>query len=105
MVPQVSLNYNSNMRRLAGLGWFLHGPTSRITRCPQTVSQDGVSHTVDYTAADRFCLDGHRLVVDSGTYGAAGSEYRTETDSFSRVISYGVTGWGPRILPWKPKMA
>ena len=104
MVPQVSLNYNSNMRNgLLGLGWFLQGPTSRITRCPQTVSQDGFSHTVDYTAQDRFCLDGHRLVLESGTYGSDGTEYRTETDSFSRVISHGTAGTGPAYFTVETK--
>ena len=104
MVPQVSLNYNSNMRNgLLGLGWFLQGPTSRITRCPQTVSQDGISHTVDYSTDDRFCLDGHRLVVESGTYGSSGTEYRTETDSFSRVISHGIAGTGPAYFTVETK--
>ena len=96
MVPSVSLNYNSNMRNgLLGLGWFLQGPTSRITRCPQTVSQDGISHTVDYSSDDRFCLDGHRLVLESDSYGSVGAEYRTETNSFARIVSHGTAGMGP----------
>lgn len=104
MVPQVSLNYNSNMRNgLLGLGWFLQGPTSRITRCPQTVSQDGFSHTVDYSLDDRFCLDGHRLVIESGTYGSAGSHYRTETDSFSEIEAYGTAGNGPQRFKIRTK--
>jgi RHS repeat-associated protein len=96
MAPQISLNYNSNMQNgLFGLGWFIQGPTSRITRCPQTVSQDGNAHTVDYSSEDRFCLDGHRLVLEAGAYGAVGAEYRTETNSFARIVSYGTAGTGP----------
>lgn len=34
-------------------------------------------------------MDGQRLMLVSGTYGAAGSKYRTEQDSFSRVIANG----------------
>jgi hypothetical protein len=63
---------------------------SAITRCPQTVATDGVRGSVSYTVADRFCLDGQRLVViNAGNYGAAGTEYRTEVDSFSRVVANG----------------
>ncbi len=43
---------------------------------------------------DRYCMDGQRLVLVSGTYGAAGSEYRTELDSFSRIVASGTAGNG-----------
>jgi RHS repeat-associated protein len=35
-----------------------------------------------------FCLDGKRLVAVNGDYGAEGTEYRTEVDTFTRVISH-----------------
>ena len=93
MAPQLSLNYNSNMRNgMLGLGWFMQGASSRITRCPQNYSQDGQIRAVDYSAEDRFCLDGNRLVAVAGSYGADGTEYRTETDAFSRIISHGAAG-------------
>lgn len=50
---------------------------------------------MDFDANDRFCLDGQRLMVVSGSYGADGAEYRTEQESFSRIISYGTVGSGP----------
>ncbi len=31
-------------------------------------------------------MDGQRLILVSGAYGAAGSEYRTELDSFSKIV-------------------
>ena len=43
--------------------------------------------SVNYDANDRFCMDGQRLIVTSGTYGADGSEYRTEIES-SRASSH-----------------
>jgi hypothetical protein len=79
---------------LAGVGWSLAGlPT--VSRCPQTLAQDGAIGHVAFDANDRFCLDGQRLVAISGTYGADGTEYRTEVDGFSKVISRGSAGTGP----------
>ncbi|MBW1945751.1 MAG: VCBS repeat-containing protein, partial [Deltaproteobacteria bacterium] len=43
---------------------------------------------VDFDANDRFCLDGQRLIAVGGAYGANATEYRTEINSFSKVISY-----------------
>jgi len=93
--PKLSFKYNSQRGNgLLGMGWGLSG-LSVIYRCPQTVAQDGVTGAVNFDVNDRFCLDGRRLVVVAGTYGAAGSEYRTEVDSFARIISTGTAGIGP----------
>ncbi|OGT19083.1 MAG: hypothetical protein A2342_01775, partial [Gallionellales bacterium RIFOXYB12_FULL_54_9] len=54
--------------------------------------QDGVKSAVNYTASDSLCLDGQRLVAIAGSYGSSGTEYRTEGESFSRIISYGTSG-------------
>jgi heme exporter protein D len=59
------------------------------------MAQDGVVGGVNYDGNDRFCLDGQRLVAISGTYGSDGSEYRTEIDSYSRILSHGTAGNGP----------
>jgi hypothetical protein len=95
MVPSLSIAYNSQARNgLLGVGWHLEGLPS-IGRCPRTITQDGVRGSVNYDANDRFCLDGQRLVAISGAYGADGTEYRTEIESFSKVISHGTAGTGP----------
>ena len=39
----------------------------------------------------------------SGDYGADGSEYRTEIDSFSKVISHGSAGTGPQYFEVRTK--
>ena len=95
MAPQLSLNYSSQGGNgLLGMGWSLGG-LSAISRCPKTQATDGVRGSVNFDANDRFCLDGQRLIVVTGSYGADGAEYRTEQESFSRIISYGTAGNGP----------
>src|SRR4029453_8494992 len=78
MEPRLALAYNSQAGNgLLGVGWNLEG-LSAITRCPRTMAQDGVRGGVNHDANDRYCLDGQRLMVISGSYGADGAEYRTE---------------------------
>jgi hypothetical protein len=93
--PKLSLAYNSQGGNgLLGMGWSLSG-LSVIHRCPKTVVQDGVHGSVNYNANDRYCLDGQRLVAINGSYGADATEYRTESESYSRIVSYGSQGSGP----------
>lgn len=97
MAPKLSLNYSSQGGNgIAGVGWSIGG-LSAITRCPQTIVQDGQTRGVQLDANDRFCLDGQRLIVISGaTYGAPGAEYRTEIESFSKIVSVGGTAGDPQ---------
>jgi hypothetical protein len=93
--PKLSLQYDSRSGNgLLGVGWSLAGLPA-ITRCGRTIAQDGQVGGVSYDANDRFCLDGQRLIATSGTYGADQTEYRTERESFSKVVSYGSAGSGP----------
>lgn len=89
--PAFSLSYSSQGGSgLLGTGFGLEG-VSAISRCAKSMATDGVrGGAVNLDVQDRFCMDGQRLMLVSGTYGAAGSEYRTEQDSFSRVIANGV---------------
>lgn len=89
VTPQVTLTYSSqagvgNM----GLGWSLQ-TGGAVIRCRQTLQQDGVALPIQFNEQDRFCLDGQRLLVTSGTYGADGAEYKTEIDSGVIVTSHG----------------
>ncbi|MFA0813247.1 FG-GAP-like repeat-containing protein, partial [Microbulbifer epialgicus] len=89
MRPEISLNYSSRTGNgVLGKGWS-HSAGSQITRCPQTFAQDGQAIPVLYADTDRLCLDGQRLVVISGNYGASGSVYQTEQDTLVRVTQYG----------------
>jgi len=96
MMPKLSLNYSSNEDNgYMGLGWNIGG-VSEISRCPQTKAIDGTGHVhgVHYDERDRYCLDGQRLIVVKGAYGADGSEYRTEIDNYSKITQKGVYGSG-----------
>ncbi len=93
--PNLSLVYNSQQGNgLLGVGWELAG-LSAIARCGQTIATDGVRGGVDFDSGDRFCFDGQRLMAVSGTYGADGTGYRTERETWVRVISHGSQN-GPR---------
>ena len=95
--PHVSIDWSSRTGNgHLGVGGTLGG-LSAITRCPQTREQDGLARPtgITLTSADRFCLDGRRLIAVAGTYGANGTEYRTEVDNFNKVVSYGIAGTGP----------
>jgi hypothetical protein len=95
MMPNLSLDYdNQRGDGIVGVGWSLGG-FSAIRRCAQTFTQDGADGRVGYDTSDRYCLDGQRLMVITGTYGADLSEYRTEIESFTKVIAHGTAGNGP----------
>lgn len=95
VAPRLSLAYRSGGGNgMLGVGWSLAGLPS-ITRCARTMATDGVRGSVNGDANDRFCLDGQRLIAISGAYGASGTEYRTELNTFTRVRSYGTCGTGP----------
>jgi hypothetical protein len=95
MEPKLALIYNSQSGNgLLGIGWSLQG-LSAVTRCPRTIAQDNVRGAVNYDSDDRYCLDGQRLIAISGVDGADGTEYRTELESFTKLISYGTAGNGP----------
>lgn len=104
--PKLSLNYTSNADNgYVGLGWDIGG-VSVITRCAQTKAQDGDSFQpgINYTSSDRFCMDGKRLININGSYGANGTEYRTEIDTYSQIKSYGgSTTNGPNYFKVKTK--
>jgi hypothetical protein len=90
MVPSLKLSYTSHGvgNGLLGVGRALSGLPS-IGRCARTVAQDGSVGAITFTATDMLCLDGQRLIAINGAYGADGTEYRTEVDSFSRIIQHG----------------
>ncbi|NIM40574.1 MAG: hypothetical protein GTN84_06145 [Hydrogenophaga sp.] len=90
--PQLALVYNSHAGNgLMGAGWSLEG-LSAVTRCAKTMPTDGMRGRIQYNVEDRFCLDGQRLINVAGAYGSAGSEYRTEVDSFKKVLAVGSAG-------------
>lgn len=83
--PSLSFDYysqggNGNM----GVGWNFTG-VSVINRCPATIEIDGFTKAVDYGPDDKFCLDGQRLILTSGTYGSNGSEYLVQAGVIASI--------------------
>lgn len=101
--PQLALVYNSAAGNgYAGVGWGLQG-FSAIHRCGRTIVQDNEKRAVRYDSSDRICY-GDRIVAISGTYGIGNpTEYRTERESFTKVLSFGNVGGGPTWLQMQPK--
>ncbi|MCL6270738.1 FG-GAP-like repeat-containing protein [Sansalvadorimonas sp. 2012CJ34-2] len=94
--PDLALSYRGQMGSgILGAGWRLQGLSS-ISRCSVTLEQDGKKGGIKYDSNDRFCLDGKRLNAVSGNYGANNTEYRTEIDNFTKVVSYGTAGNAPQ---------
>lgn len=97
--PHIALTYNSQQGNgPVGVGWSLSG-LSAIYRCTLTFAQDAAPAPITLTSADRYCLDGQRLRLYSGTYGAVNSTYQTEVANFSLVTaSSTATGNGPAFF-------
>ncbi|WP_316908756.1 FG-GAP-like repeat-containing protein [Pseudomonas sp. zfem003] len=92
--PSLSINYSSQAGNgPLGMGWTLGG-LSQIGRCPRDKTIDGIDDGItSLTANDRLCLDGQRLILKSGSaYGADGAEYRTQIESFTKIVGYGDFG-------------
>lgn len=99
LVPNVGLSFSSQAGNgLAGWGWNVSG-LSTISRIPSTKKHDGVMDPVDFDILDRFSLDGQRLVLKSGTYGAANSEYQTENYSNTKIRAIGTSPYGASYGP------
>ncbi|WP_150452450.1 FG-GAP-like repeat-containing protein, partial [Arenibacter lacus] len=99
IVPTIALSYNSQGGNgMAGYGWNVSG-ISVITRIPSTKFHDNNIDPVDFDSADRFALDGQRLVLKSGTYGASGAIYETENFSNVKIVSNGVSTYGSSYGP------
>ncbi len=102
VLPELSLTYNSQGGSgLAGWGWNVTG-VSAITRVAATQFYDGRVGNVGFTSGatgDRFALDGQRLLLKSGAYGADGSVYETELFSNLRVTAIGVSPLGANYGP------
>ncbi|WP_223752231.1 RHS repeat-associated core domain-containing protein [Myxococcus sp. XM-1-1-1] len=93
VAPSLSLQYRSSQSNgLVGVGWGLSG-LSQISRCGKSLAQDQTLAPIRFDDTDRFCLDGQRLVqVGSGT---GWTEYRTEVDSFSKILAHQPDTLGP----------
>lgn len=98
VAPNVSISYTSQgANGLAGWGWNISG-LSTISRIPATKYYDNKQDGIDFKD-DRFSIDGQRLILKSGTYGASGSVYQTENYSSVKVLAYGSSPYGSTYGP------
>lgn len=79
MRPSLDIAYSPlQSNGILGLGFTLGGQ-SAITKCAATKEYDGYDKGVTYSAEDKFCLDGERLLI------ASDGSYHTAIESFTRV--------------------
>lgn len=106
LAPELALVYDhTSGNGLLGMGWNITG-LQAITRCPKNMAQDqNVITAINLTTADRFCFNGNRLRLTSGTYGATSSTYQTEIETYSRFTAYGSSGTdqGPQYFKVEQK--
>jgi|GEM_PF-3943519 len=89
MQPILALSYDSQSGDSEeGYGWSLTG-FAAISRCNKNADDDGQFQAVQIASSDDFCLDGQRLRLASGSYGAPGSTYRTEINDYSVITAFG----------------
>jgi RHS repeat-associated protein len=93
VTPRLSLVYSGagyiggEANDLAGLGWSVSGGMSMIYRCAINSPRANRPQGIRFDATDRLCLDGKPLVVVNGvTNGVKDAEYRTEPDTFTKVV-------------------
>ncbi|MCG7501719.1 FG-GAP-like repeat-containing protein [Tenacibaculum sp. Mcav3-52] len=98
VAPNIAISYSSQgANGLAGWGWNISG-LSTISRIPATKYYDNKHDGIDYND-DRFSIDGQRLILKSGTYGANGSIYQTENYSNIKVVAHGTSPYGVSYGP------
>jgi RHS repeat-associated protein len=105
MVPDIQLQYDSQQTDgLLGVGWSLSGFPA-IRRCQKTLAVQGVRERIMDAMTDAVCLDSESLKLVSGTNLTEGAQYRTERETFSRIIAHGSLGTnlGPQSFTMESK--
>jgi len=74
-----------------GIGWNLGG-LSAISRTGSTLYHDEVVDGIDYDSNDNLILDGQRLIAINTS--STETEYRTELETYSKIVGYGTLGSG-----------
>jgi len=104
--PSLSLSYSSRGGNgSVGVGWALSG-MSAVSRCRPSHFRDGEVRPIQFDDSDVYCLDGARLVEVADENAAPPSvecqarhkDFRTEPDSFARVVMCDWDNTGP--LAW-----
>lgn len=84
--PDLTLEYDSSIvGGPFGMGWRL--ADSVIAPCAKTIAQDGAGRAVRNDLNDEFCLGSQRLIRISAAGPNKSVQYRTEVESFRRVVA------------------
>ncbi len=97
MQPNIALVYNSQSGNgIAGWGWNFSG-VSAISRVPKSQYFDGETNGLEWDSYSPIALDGNRL-FEIQRWGTDSIEYKTESESFQKVIGYQIQSWGPKYF-------
>lgn len=92
VAPRLSLSYDSGGGNgLAGMGWNVSAGNGAVARCGKDIVTDGFVGGINFDADDAYCLNGQRLieVTQTTTAGNVLKEYRTQSESWQRVVAFG----------------
>lgn len=83
--PSIAITYNSQSGNgIAGYGCNISG-ISVISVVPKDRFHDGTAKGCKWDGTDAMTLDGARLILKSGVYGAVGSVYCTENNPYIHI--------------------
>lgn len=103
VVPSITIMYQSlSGDGLMGVGWNLIG-LSAITRNIKSFYHDGFVAPANVDLNDKFAIDGVRMIGTSGIYGANTATYAKESEDFSKITSFGISGTGPTYFTVETK--
>ena len=92
LAPSLAFSYTGQINDgILGVSWYFSG-LAEITRCSTILERDNFIDGPNFDQSDRFCLNGEQLIAINGAYGADGTEYRTESETYARIVSNGGTG-------------
>jgi RHS repeat-associated protein len=94
MTPNLALSYSSAAGdSFVGQGWNLSGGMSMVNLCGTNTATDERPKPVK--EGGRYCLDGQPLVPVTP---APNVEYRTEPDTFTKIVPSNFDSQGPRVF-------
>jgi RHS repeat-associated protein len=94
MQPNISLAYNSQSGHgIAGWGWNIGG-ISAISRISKTKYYNDTITGIVWDNTSCYALDNQRLIEISRSL-TDSIEYRTENESYNRIVAYNIQSWGP----------
>jgi len=101
MEPGISIFYNSQSGNgVLGYGWHISG-LSQISRTDKNMFYDNETKSISLTKADRYSLNGERLMYSK--VGSADTVYFSETSPFSRITAFETSGKGPSYFKEETK--